>query len=178
MAVGKDRPMPIKIIGALLIIGCCGGFGILLARNHRREVKLLYELLHVFDVMSSELEYRLTPVPELCRLCAQELSQPLCSVFKDVAQQLELQTVTDAAAAMEQILRRDKHLPAAVSLSLHLLGQTLGRFDLNGQLRGLRHCTESCRHELEELEHNQHQRLRTFQTLGFCAGAALAILLF
>lgn len=178
MVSGKDQTMPLKIIGALLIIGCCGGFGILLAHNHRREVKLLYELLYLFDLMTSELEYRLTPLPELCRLCARELSQPLRYVFETIAQHLELQTASDVAEAMDQCLNEDKLLPAGAAAQLHLLGQTLGRFDLDGQLRGLRHCIETCRHQLEELEHNQQQRLRTYQTLGFCAGAALTILLF
>ncbi len=170
--------MSLKIIGALLIIGCCGGFGILLAHNHRREVKLLYELLHLFDFMTSELEYRLTPLPELCRLCARELSQPLRCVFETITQHLELQTASDVAEAMAFVLGEDKLLPVTVAEQLRVLGQTLGRFDLDGQLRGLRRCIENCRHQLDEFEHNQQQRLRTYQTLGFCAGAALAIILF
>ena len=178
MAAGKGRSMQMKILGALLVTSCCGGFGILLAHSHRRTIKLLYELLRILNLMTSELEYRLTPVPELCHLCAQELSQPLCCVFERISQQLECQTAPDVAAVMEQVLQEDMQLPPVILTFLRQLGQTLGRYDLNGQLRGLNHCIETCRHQLEELEHNQQQRLRTYRTMGFCIGAALAILLF
>ena len=60
---------------------------------------------------------------------------------------------------------------------LRNLGRSLGRFDLEGQLRGI----DAVRHEtleaLEKLTHDQDERLRSYQTLGLCAGAALAILL-
>ena len=170
--------MHLKIIGAVLIVGCCGGYGMLLAVSHRKEVSLLHRLLRVLDVMISELEYRLTPIPELCRICAKNSSEPLSSVFLMLAERLESQTATDVAGAMELALASDKKLPPVTAEHLRLLGQTLGRFDLHGQLRGLRQCKQACEHKLNELEYNQQQRLRSYQTLGFCAGAALAILLF
>jgi stage III sporulation protein AB len=169
--------MPLKLVGAIVVIVCCGGFGILLARNHRREVALLHELLRALDLMASELEYRLTPLPDLCRACAEDLSPQLRHVFCRIAQQLDLQKVTDVAGAVEEIFSEDKQLPDAVTKQLRLLGQSLGRYDLNGQLRGLRYCSSACQQQLDELERNQQQRLRSYQTLGFCAGAVLAILL-
>lgn len=170
--------MYIKIIGALLIITCCGGYGILLASAHRKEVQLLHLLMRVLDVMQSELEYRLTPIPELCRACAADIDEPLRCVFLTVADKLEKQETVDAAAAMTLALQEQKHLPPITRAQLLQLGQTLGRFDLQGQLRGFSQCMQECAHKLNELECNQQQRLRSYQTLGFCAGAALAILLF
>lgn len=170
--------MYIKIIGALLIIACCGGYGILLATAHRKEVQLLHQLMRMLDVMQSELEYRLTPIPQLCRICVADADEPLQKVFLAVADKLENQKAGDAAAAMTLALQEQKHLPPITAAQLKQLGQTLGRFDLQGQLRGFAQCTQACTHKLNELECNQQQRLRSYQTLGFCAGAALAILLF
>lgn len=170
--------MHLKIVGAILIVACCGGYGILLARSQKKDMALLYQLMRVLDAMRSELEFRLTPVPELCRSCAEDADEPLRSVFLTLAEKLDAQTAADAAAAMELILETEKKLTPATAQMLKLLGQTLGRFDLNGQLRGLRQCAKECRHKLDVLEYNQQQRLRSYQTLGFCAGAALAILLF
>ena len=169
--------MYIKIIGALLIIACCGGYGMLLAAAHRREVRLLHQLLRVLDVMQSELEYKLTPVPQLCRVCAEDAGA-LRSIFLSVADKLEKQETVDTAAAMAMAVQEDKHLPSITASLLRNLGQTLGRFDLQGQIRGFSQCAKECSHKLNELESNQQQRLRSYQILGFCAGAALAILLF
>ena len=149
----------------------------MLAATHRKEVRLLHQLLRVLNVMQSELEYRLTPVPQLCRICAEEAGA-LGGVFLSAADKLEKQEVPDAAAAMTRAVQEDKQLPPIVSAQLRNLGQTLGRFDLQGQIRGFAQCVQGCTHKLNELESNQQQRLRSYQTLGFCAGAALAILLF
>lgn len=170
--------MYIKIIGALLIIGCCGGYGMLLALSHRRLVLQLRQLEQVYGQMYAELEYRLTPIPELCRLCAAQLPMPLCNVFMSLAEILETQSANDVSTAMCLVLERHRNLPTEISKQLELLGHNLGRFDLPGQLRGLCQCKSECERKRNELEHNQQQRLRSYQTLGFCAGAALAILLF
>ena len=60
--------------------------------------------------------------------------------------------------------------------ALILLGRWLGRFDLDGQLKGLDAVRQECRRHLEELNNNREVRLRSYQTLGLCAGAAIAIL--
>jgi hypothetical protein len=59
-----------------------------------------------------------------------------------------------------------------------LLGETLGRFDLQGQLRGLEAVKKNAEFELEQLRSNQDVRLRNYRTFSICAGAALVILLF
>lgn len=169
--------MYIKIIGAFLIVACCGGYGIKLAATHRREVQLLHELLRILDVMQSELEYRLTPIPQLCKVCAEDAGA-LKFIFLLVADKLEKQETCDASAAMALTLQENKNFPPITAGQLRNLGQTLGRFDLQGQIRGFSQCAKDCAHKLNELESNQQQRLRSYRTLGFCAGAALAILLF
>ena len=56
------------------------------------------------------------------------------------------------------------------------LGKNLGNFDMAGQLQGLEYARTLCRENLEKLMHNKESRLRSYQTLGLCAGAAIAIL--
>ena len=74
--------------------------------------------------------------------------------------------------AMEQC----HDLPACLRRPLRQLGQTLGCFDLAGQIQGLKSVQDVCRRELARLEHNRDARLRSYQTLGLCAGTALVIL--
>jgi len=53
----------------------------------------------------------------------------------------------------------------------------LGRFDLPGQLEGIQAVRKRCEESLESIRKNRNERLRSYQTLGVCAGAALAIIL-
>jgi len=47
---------------------------------------------------------------------------------------------------------------------------------MEGQLKGLESVRQECRRQVETLSYNRDARLRSYQTLGLCAGAALAIL--
>ena len=169
--------MGMKVMGAVLVIAGCGGYGWMLARNHRREVQALYQLLSALEYMAAELQYKLTPLPILCKDMETLTDGCIGRVFGCLGQILKAQVYPNATDAMIAAVAQTKALPARVSQQLLSLGKTLGRFDLQGQLRGLECCAVDCRRELEELEHNQAQRLRSYQTLSFCAGVALAILL-
>ena len=57
--------MDYKWIGAVLIVAGCGGFGFTLSSEHRRQEKSLRKLIAVLDFMACELQYRLTPLPDL-----------------------------------------------------------------------------------------------------------------
>ena len=67
-------------------------------------------------------------------------------------------------------------IPKRVRQAFEIMGSSLGRFDMEGQIKGLEAVRGFCRRELEGLSQNRDSRLRSYQTLGLCAGAALAIL--
>lgn len=169
--------MTVKLIGAMLVIFGCGGFGFSLAASHRREEKTLQQLVHLLDYMESELQYRLTPLPQLCAHAAAESRGVLRSVFSGFTAQLEDQVSPNVSSCMYAALSACKEIPGQTKACLEELGRSLGRFDLAGQLNGLDSVRQTCKKKLEELENNKEVRLRSYQTLGLCAGAALAILL-
>ena len=170
--------MYIKLIGATLILVSCGGYGMMMAVMHKREVAALQQLVRAVDVMICELEYRLTPLPTLCRNGAQETKGSVGACLNALATALERQVSPDVGICMIEAMKNAPALPKYAAAQLQALGHTLGRFDLSGQLTNLEHCKQACIGQLAVLEHQQSQRMRSYQTLGFCAGAALAILLF
>ena len=170
--------MYIRLTGMVLIVAGCGGYGVMLARNHRREVRALHQLVSLTEQMVSELEYSLSPLPELCRFAAKQGNGSVQSFFLTLAETLESQVSPDVAYCTDVALNKNRSLPKSAQEQLRSLGQTLGRFDLTGQITSLQRCKQACLSQLEILEHQQSQRLRSYQTLGFCCGAALAILLY
>ena len=77
---------------------------------------------------------------------------------------------------MKTIVERYHTLPEAAKNNLLRLGQSLGRFDIPGQVSGLISIKQSVERELNALLTNMEVRIRSYKTLGLCAGAALAIL--
>ncbi len=169
--------MSIKLIGAVFVIAACGGVGFKMATSHVKEEKSLRQLIAILDYMECELQYHLTPLPQLCHQAAGECAGTLQDVFHRLAMELEDQISPDVERCMTASLHNVGPIPHFTNDALELLGKTLGRFDLNGQLKGLEAVRHNCRKKLEQLNNNRDTRLRSYQTLGLCAGAAMAILL-
>lgn len=168
--------MTIKLFGALLVIAGCGGFGFMIASSHRKEVKTLRQFISALDFMDCEIQYRLTALPELCRLTAAASYGVVRSAFNALAAQLDDQNSPDVEKCMRVALKKTGDIPKLTRKAMELLGSSLGRFDLEGQLKGLEAVRSESRRILDTYTKNQDVRLRSYQTLGLCAGAAIAIL--
>ncbi len=165
-----------KYIGAVIVFLSCGAFGFIKAANSRLEERLLTEIVGILERMQSELAYRLTPLPQICANAAEESSGCLKKVFSVLSAELEGQIAPDAATCMQVALTAVKELPEKVRYVLALLGNSFGKFDLQGQLNELSAVRQYCLTQLAQLRENQSIRLRSYQTLGLCIGAGLAIL--
>lgn len=169
--------MIFKLIGAAFIIASCGGFGLIIAINHKKEVRLLKALVDTISFMKCDLQYKYTPLPSLCRLAATFADGPICKYFEVLSEELNAQICPDTRSCCLNALSRIKDMPDSVNSILLTLSDTLGAFDLNGQLSGMDQAIDHANQLLDKLTFNQDQRLRSYQTLALCAGAALAILL-
>lgn len=168
--------MNIKLIGAVLVFAGCGGFGFAMAASHRREETALRQYLIALDFMECDLSCRLTPLPQLCRSAGNVTTGCVHTFLHRLAEELEAQVAPDAASCVRAAVAATPGLPDGLAAQLSELGATLGRFDLPGQIRGLRAASVRAKLALEALSENRDSRLRSYQTLGLCAGAALAIL--
>ena len=168
--------MSYRWIGVVLVLAGCGGFGFSMAADHRRQERILHRLIAALRYMQWELQYRLTPLPELCRLAGKHAGGEVGKILRKTAQELEKQLSPDVCSCMQAALGENCDLPRLLRLMFRELGRSLGRFDLPGQLEGLQGLEKACKEELERLERGREQRIRSYETLGLCAGAALVIL--
>lgn len=169
--------MSIKWMGAALILLGCGGYGFTMAALRIRQEQMLRQLCRIIDFMMCELNFRLTPLPQLCAAAATQSSGQLGALLAALAEALDRRTFPDAGSCMDEVLTCYPDMPAKIRDRLHQLGNSMGRFDLEGQLRELDILRTDVHKEADELALNRSEVLRSYQTLGICAGAALAILL-
>ena len=168
--------MNLRIIGAMFVIAATTMMGFGVANHHRKEEICLYQLIRGLEFMHSELEYRLTPLPDLCRMVTAQTSGPVSVLFRNLHCQFVSQFSADPDCCMKAALEQTSKLPDRTRCNLQLLGKTLGRFDLQGQLSGINSVRELCQRDLDGLTCNRDVRLRSSRTLGICAGIALVIL--
>ena len=156
----------------------CGGyFGFSMVASHKKEEKMLRQIITAIGYMQCEIQYRLTPLPQLLGQASKQVSGTIGAVLVSLAKELESQILPDVSCCMAAILRQKTDIPGCIQEVLSFLGQCLGRFDLQGQVQELDAVNTLCQHHLAKLENNRDTRLRGYQTLGLCAGAAAAILL-
>jgi stage III sporulation protein AB len=169
--------MDMKWIGALLVLSGCSGIGLYMAGQYRKELNSLKKLISALDYMSSELQYRLTPLPDLCILVSKECSGKLKLFFSGLAEELDSQIKPDMMTCVRSVIHRVGSLTQVTKNMLLKLGTTLGRFDLHGQIQAIESVRTASRNALNKMESEKSVRIRSYQTLGVCAGAALVIIL-
>ena len=103
-----------KCVGAILVIAGCGGAGFSIAAAHRKEERTLRQLIAALDYMECELLYRLTPLPELCRMAAGETKGILQAVFLNLYRELKWQKLPDAGSCMYAAIQRSGEIPGSI----------------------------------------------------------------
>lgn len=168
--------MTLKWVGSILILLASGGFGLKTAYAYLQDERTLRQLIGLLDTMTWDLQSNLVPLPTLCRDAALNSHGVLSNIFTKLADELDNQIRPDAYRCMLAAMSKTKSIPKHVSPILEQLGQSLGKFTLAGQISGIESVQGSCIRSLELLNRNRELRLRGYQTLALCAGAALVIL--
>lgn len=169
----------VRILGAVLILCGSAGFGFRAARQLKRTISQLQMLDTAMHLMDCELSFVSPPLPRLLRTVSKDTQGPVSQLFSNYAKVISDPQTKDTEAAMRKAMEMTKHLslPPGTVFSLLEFSQTLGRYDLNGQLSAIASVRRRLSPQLDRLKEEQKDRCRTYQTLGICAGLAVVILI-
>ena len=159
-----------------MIVIACGALGFSVSSACRKEIQLLRQFIFAMDTMESELQFRLSPLAQLSLCAAQHTTGCLNAVFLRFSKELENQICPNAERCMSAVIS-ETQLPETLRTMLLMLSQTLGNFDVEGQAKGIINVRNEANRILAQKTNNLDVRLRGYQTLGLCAGVAIAILL-
>ncbi len=168
--------MSINFVGAAFLILACTSIGFCMASAIKIETRNLLDFVRITSYMECELSFRLTPLATLCRLSAEQ-GRSLQTVFSNFAEELENQMSPDPSRCMDAALLRCNGLSNRVIAFLRELGNSFGKFDLQGQLSAIKTVRQRCADTLESLENSIDLRVRNYRTIGFCVGVAITIIL-
>ena len=103
--------MVLKIVGAILVVISCGGIGFKTAANCKRDENALEQLVSILDFMHCELQYRLTPLPSLCRQIATDFPNILGPVFEELTNEMESQNLPNVGRCMTTVISSKMSIP-------------------------------------------------------------------
>lgn len=166
-----------KWIGCALVMGGCWGIGFAMAARDKAQERSLSQLEQIFGWMIDELSCRMWPLNTLFQLVAEMTDGDLKHILLSFSLELDKRSEKDATDCMKAVLEREQRIPPQCKMLLGELGKSLGRYDLSGQIRELERIRSQANRLLLEHRDGSEQRLRSYKTLGLCAGAVLMIIL-
>ena len=166
-----------KILGAVMILAGCGGVGMMICIAYKTEEEMLRQMVHAMDYIQCELRFRMTPLPELCAQASSGCRGRVSCFWMHLSEALSHHTSPHVSECVLAAKQAAGPFPQRMNQILEILSHSLGQFDAQGQQQTLEAVTSHCRSELESMGNNRDMRLRSYQTLGICAGVALVILL-
>lgn len=169
----------IRMIGAALVVLSSGAVGFGFARAVKLQCAQLEGLLWALDTMQSEMSARLTRWRSFSRGFA-PAGRRMSRLFLRKPEGRCLRSLT---ARCRVCFKRgfqqargfrpgDESVQALYGLSLNL-----GRFDLESQLAAIERTKASVTAALLALQGQKRARCRSYETIGICAGLALAVML-
>ncbi len=167
----------IRLLGALLVVGSCFMLGEDQASGLRRRVRALEALEDGFGQMEREISLRLLPLPQLMEDLADHSRKPASGLFQDCRRVLDQPDETgfdqhwrDALAGVKELKPEDRRL-------LEPLGQVLGRYDGQEQVRAIRSCRRELELALERAREESRRMGRVYRAVSAAGGGFLVILL-
>ena len=164
-----------KLIGILFIVFSVGSVGFGIASSLKKHCVLLRKLLSALQILKSEIAFSATPLPQAFALVAASSDGMTARVFSAAAKDMDRRRWLTPQAALDKAMEQecpDRELRDALSL-----GAGLGKYDRDEQVQTMERTRLRMEELLRHAEQERSIRSKTYETLGICAGLALAIIL-
>lgn len=168
--------MTIRMCGAALTLLSGVLYAVKVTKEHRRKEACFEELQLILEHFVWQLQTNLSALSVCCQAAAGCGKGQMGTLFRQLALRLEQGSGADPGNCMEELVMA-QNLPAQLRQRLFQLADTLGRYDLSGQIAGIQAVQALCRRDLQTLESERTKTVKSCRVLGLCTGAAVAILL-
>lgn len=159
-----------KLFGIWLLFAGCAGAGFYAGHQVRRHVKEYYQILYFLEDCEILLRYQHFTLEELFHTLAGK---------EEYAHFDFLQRLDRGGEIPERLWKealKESSFTEGARQALESLGSSLGKSDLQGQLKSLELCREQIKHILKETQETLQQKSKLYPSLGVLGGAMLVIL--
>jgi len=169
----------LRLLGAMAVVLAAAGLGRLWGGRFEARVEQLDRLIGSLQLLASEIDYTLTPLPEALLRVGQADDGPVGAIFRRVARELGAlrepfnetwRRVLREAAGGVALERRDLEIVGE-------LGFALGASDRQDQLKHLALAGERLRQMLNEARRRAEKNGPLGRSLGVLGGLMLALIL-
>lgn len=170
----------LKLVGAILIVGGCLGLGLVKRQKLIMRVQVIEELLHILDLLKSEIRYGKATLPECCRHISEHIGEPYRNFFHQVFLHMQQNTGENFESVFEEKFRICcSSLPIEETDRKEFLQFVSSNSFMEDrmQLGTIEKTQDTLRHKLEILEKDNAEKCRMAVGLGAMSGLFLIIIL-
>lgn len=173
--------MWIKMLGATLVIAATSWAGFEAAQRFQQRPRQLRELQSCLQMLETEINYGLTPLPKALEKVAESMEGPIgdfCCAVKSELLANQGVTMRDAWHKGLDLLGKHCALTECDQNILRNLGTTLGISDRHDQIKHLKLAMSQLAAAETMAWEEKMKNERMFRALGILGGLAVVILLY
>ena len=177
----KGHRTLLKLFGAALVVVAGIMIGHLKARKLSDRPAQIRRFIRVLQQLETEISYGFTPLPEALHKLAQQTSEPLTSIFADMAAGLRSGRGLSVKESWQQALIDHWPLTAMQASErdvLLQLGLTLGTTDREDQLKHIRLAGNQLAGMESEAADEQRKFEKMWRSLGLLGGALIVVIMY
>ena len=167
-----------KLIGALLIIFSSSSIGFLMAHRIALRPRQLQQLKTALEMLKTEIDYGMTPLPEAFAKLDQNLQPPVADLFALAKENIESGIV--AQQAWQKAVEEKKSEMAVVEEDHNLIleiAYNLGKSSSADQIRHLELAQKKIDNLYQQAIKEKEQKVKLWRYLGVLLGLLVVIII-
>jgi len=164
-----------KVIGYFMIIAGCNGLGLCYSLQMRKRMVDIREMIHILDIVKSEMEYNHSTIPECCEFLARKAESSFGALFQKICDEFQRESGAGLDKICERILQEglsEKTLKEAKDLFIQCFSD-IGYSDMWLQYRNM----ERNRQQLQEILSTEENELKAKSKLAVSLGTMSGLLI-
>lgn len=170
----------LKMIGIVLIIGSFTGIGMSQRKQFRGHVVVLGDLISVLDLISGELSFHLTSIPEIIARLAQDKRAPVAHIFGAMHTMVQQDDNLSLTYKWMKAFREHGHDVGLTDEDIGILcdlSEFIGKYDEQAQQRSMDYAKSRLSRQLEIASAEMKSKGMVYRTCCIAAGILLVLVL-
>ena len=170
----------LKMIGMVLIIGSFTGIGASQRQQFRRRVIVLGDMISVLDMISGELTFHLTSIPEIVAQLAHDKRPSVAQLFGAMHAMI---TQDDSLSLTYKWMKTFREHGSEVGLTEEDIGilcdlsEFIGKYDAKSQQKSVDYARERLSRQMEIASAEMKSKGMVYRTCCIAAGILLVLVL-
>lgn len=169
-----------KFVGAVLVMLATGGTGIYYSQKFQQRPREIRELLYILNVLENEMAFMSRKLPDAFQNISSQMTYPMESVFRETAAKMKSRQGEELYITWNNEINKVSANSSLRNDDLEImstLGHTLGRTDIEGQVRCIRLAISQLKNQELCAMETAKKYGANFRNLGILLGLGIVILL-